>query len=387
VRQAFGVTEVELEKELRQYVQQMAFPSARYAFQDTVAIDKGWTVDQPSDADGEAAYADLLLALHRPADATARADAALKLAPGHARAQAVLGRIRAADGETEPAATLLDQAVKAAGETDYLPAYYQARLLLRGEGKHSPTPTPASARQALALLGRVTTLQPSLADAHGLAAYAWLVADNPNASMAAAATAFKLSPRHEYALLHARARVFLRDAGVRPALDALVARGSSDWVKREAQELIDFLGRVQASEASRKALAASLGLDAARSTSGPADVPGMPGGGGGSGRVIPVYRVLKGAEKRDIGLFTGIECPRGGIVFTFKGGAQVARLSAKAFDQVEMLTYRQEPPGSVSCGPRAKPELVYYTWLAEGGAPGTTGVLTALELLPEDFQP
>ena len=44
-------------------------------------------------------------------------------------------------------------------------------------------------------------------------------------------------------MIHARARVFLRDPAVRPALDALVARGSSDWIRREAQELLDFLGQ------------------------------------------------------------------------------------------------------------------------------------------------
>ena len=113
----------------------------------------------------------------------------------------MLARIRASQGQAAASATLIASAVKAAGDTDYLPSYYQAMLLLRGEGQHAPTITPDAARQALALLARVTTLEPSLADAHGLAAYAALAAGDPKAAMASAATAFRLSQQHEYALI------------------------------------------------------------------------------------------------------------------------------------------------------------------------------------------
>ena len=104
-RDAFGVSEVELEKELKRYVTQSLYQSTRVTFADKVAIDKDWTVDQPSEADGQAAYADSLDALRRPEDAAARAEGALKLTPDHARAQAVLARIRAADGQEEVAAS------------------------------------------------------------------------------------------------------------------------------------------------------------------------------------------------------------------------------------------------------------------------------------------
>ena len=58
-REAFGVSEAELEKELRRYVTAVALPvDARTRFADKVAIDKDWIVDQPSEADGQAAYAE-----------------------------------------------------------------------------------------------------------------------------------------------------------------------------------------------------------------------------------------------------------------------------------------------------------------------------------------
>jgi tetratricopeptide (TPR) repeat protein len=386
VREAFGVTEAVLEKELRQYVQQAAYTSMRYTFEDKVAVDKDWTVDQPSDADGQAAYADLLLAMRRSEEAAARAGTALTLTPNHARAQAVLGRIRAADGQADAANTLLAQAVTTAGETDYLPAYYQARLLLRGEGQHAPTVTAEAAREALALLGRVTRLQPSLADAHGLAAYGWLVAGNPTAAMASASTAFKLSPRHEYALLHARARVHQRDLAVRPALDALVTRGSSDWIRREAQELIAFLGKLEAHQAALAARGGGGAAPSASTAAGMADTPGVPGAARAP-RVVPVFRALGAGEVREIGMFEAVECPRDGIVFTVRLPSRVARVSAKTFDQVEFFTYRSEPPGQVACGALKKPERIYLTYRATGGAAGTDGAAVAIELLPDDYQP
>ena len=377
-RAAFGGSEAELEKELRRYVTQSLYQSTRVRFADKVAIDKDWIVDQPSEADGEAAYADLLYALRRPEDAAARAEGALKLTPGHARAQAVLARIRASQGQADAAATLIAGAVTAAGETDYLPAYYQARLLLRGEGQHPATVTPAAARQALALLKQVTTLQPSLADAHGLAAYAALVADDPKGAMASAATAFRLSQRHEYALLHARARVFQRDMAVRPALMALVERGSSEWVRREAQELLDFLTKVE----SRPSMAA-----AAAATGEPASTASGTTGATRPARMIPVFRVIGNGEVREVGMFEGVECPRDGVIFKVRLPSRLIRVTAKAFNQVELFSYRAEPPGQVACGARPAPERIYLTYRSTGGTPGTDGVAVAIELLPEDFQP
>ena len=384
VREAFGVSESELEKELRRYVSQSIYQSMRYNFEDKVAIDKDWIVDQPSEADGEAANADLLLALRRPEDAAARAEAALKLQPDHARAQAVLGRIRAADGQSDVAANLMDRAVKAAADTDYLPAFYRARMLLHGEGKHAPDVTAASARQALDLLKRVTTLQPNLAEAHGLAAYAALVADDPRAAMASAAAAFKLSQRHDYALMHARARVHLRDKTVRPALQALVERGSSDWIKRQAQELLDFLKKLEAAPARAAAAGPASAAAPPRDTG---ETPGMPTSTRPP-RIIPVFRDIGPGEVREAGMFEGVECPpREGVVFKVRLTAKAARFSAKAFDQVEFFTYRGEPPGQVACGALRKPERIYVTYRAAGAAPGTDGVAVAIELLPDDFQP
>jgi tetratricopeptide (TPR) repeat protein len=385
IAQAFGVTALQLEKELRQYVQQSAYHSTRVRFTDKVAIDRDWQVDQPADADGQAALADLLLAMRRYDEAAARVEAVLATTPGHARAQAILGRVRAAQGKPAEAMTLLDAAVKAAGD-DYLPSYYQALVLLRGEGQTSAEITGDVARRGRALLQDATRLQPGLADAHGLSAWASLAAGDPKAALDSAAKAFALSPRHEYALFHARARVYLREPGVRPALVALMERGSAEWIRNEARELLVFLAQLQ--EAAPR-IAGSRTPAPAATGAAPAtgDTPAMPPGPSRRGAIVPIFRKMGPGELREIGIFEGADCARDGVTFRIKTPSRVLRANAKAFDQVEFFTYRAEPPGQVGCGARPSRERVYVTYRADGGPPGSDGVLVAIELLPDDFQP
>jgi tetratricopeptide (TPR) repeat protein len=374
VREAFGVAEADLEKELRTYVQKSVYQAYRVRFNDKVTIDKDWTIDQPSDADAQAALADLLLAIRRPEDAAARAQAALEQVPNHARAQAVLARVRASQGKGPEALALMDRAVVAAADTDYLPAFYQAALLLRGEGDVPATTTQEAADKAVTLLQRVTRLKPTFAEGHGLLAYALLVADDAKAAMPEALTAFKLSPRHEYALFHARARVRLLDQGAREPLQALAARASADWIRQDAVRLLDYLDQAK---------------------KGPPRQPPPPGVGApaetaltvGPPRLIPVFRETQAGEVREFGTFERVECTRDGLIFSLKTPGGMRRLSTKAFDQVEFLTYRPEPPGQVGCGVRPKPERVYFTYRAGNGLAGAEGVVVAIELLADDFEP
>jgi hypothetical protein len=103
--------------------------------------------------------------------------------------------------------------------------------------------------------------------------------------------------------------------------------------------------------------------------------------------MIPVFRVVGDGEVREVGIFEGVECPRGAVIFTVRLPSRLVRVTAKAFDQVEFFSYRSEPPGQVACGARPAPERVYLTYRATGGTPGSDGVAVAVELLPDDYQP
>ena len=217
-----------------------------------------------------------------------------------------------------------------------------------------------------ALLQRVTMLEPSLADAHGLAAYAALVADEPKAAMASAAAAFKLSQRHEYALLHARARVYparLRRCGRRS--DALVG------------------ARLERLDPPRGAGAARFPRQGSRRTGRGRRAPPrrrpppgrqagwhvgrLDGLGNAAARDPGLPRRRRPGEVRELGMFEGVECPRGGGDLQGPAARRGSSgSSATAFDQVEFFTYRSEPPGQVACGARPKPERIYLTYRVDG---------------------
>jgi tetratricopeptide (TPR) repeat protein len=378
VKEAFGVTEAQLEKELRQYVQQSLYRSMRYTFPDKVAVDKDWQIDQLSEADGETALAELLLALRRHDDAKARVEAVLQTAPEHARALAVLARVRSANGQPDEALALVDRAI-AAAPADYLPSYYKALVLLRPESATTQSVSADAARAALPHLHRATTLAPSLADAHGLAGWASLLAGSFVDAKASAGAAFTLSPRHEYALLHASARVHLLDLGARAALTALVERGSEDWIRKEALSLITRLNSI-----GRAAPSLAPG---ASGTDRPAADGATETAAAAASRLRPVFRPLAPGEVREIGQFEGVDCPpRAALVFRVKTPERVMRLTTTAFDKVEFLTYRPDPPGSVGCGARKAPERVYFTY-RPGTTTGLDGAVVAIELLPDDYQP
>jgi hypothetical protein len=280
--------------------------------------------------------------------------------------------------------------VKGAGD-DYLPRYYQAVVLLRSEGTVPIEITADTGRRARALLQEATRLQPALADAHAMNAYASLIADDPKAALDSASKAFALAPRHEYALLHARARVHLRDPAARATLTALMERGSAEWIRNEARELLVYLAQVEqpgptGSAGSRRAAPAIAGEGPAVTGDAPATPPG-PAGPSRRGAFVPIFRKIGPGELREPGIFEGADCARDGVTFRIRTSSRLLRASAKAFDQVEFFTYRSEPPGQVGCGARPAPERVYVTYRADGGPPGSDGLLVAIELLPDDYQP
>ena len=279
-------------------------------------------------------------------------------------------------------------AVKAAADTDYLPSYYNALLLLRNEGQaradgHAGVGAEgagaADPRHDARALARRCAWARRLRRAgrrrsqggHGLRRH--------RVPPVAAA---------RNALLHARARVFLRDPAVRPAIEALVERGSSEWIRREAQELLTFLSNIDSNRSATGATArpssasgSSAPASATASTVDDATEPLAPA------RLIPVFRVVGDGEVREVGVFEGVECPRGSVIFKVRLPSRLFRVTARAFDQVEFFSYRSEPPGQVACGARPKPERVYLTYRSTGAAPGTDGVAVAIELLPDDYTP
>jgi hypothetical protein len=87
-------------------------------------------------------------------------------------------------------------------------------------------------------------------------------------------------------------------------------------------------------------------------------------------------------------MFQAVECPRGAIVLVVQTDTATLRLRAAAFANVEFISYREAGPTAIRCGAMQPPGRVVATFLPmPGSAPPSDGVVVAVELVPDDFNP
>lgn len=102
----------------------------------------------------------------------------------------------------------------------------------------------------------------------------------------------------------------------------------------------------------------------------------------------PLLRPMNEGEKRERGDLTEIECRPDGIVLHVRSGERAIRVTAKRFEDVDFITYRDDLKGSVPCGPRTPPDPVYVTWRPISvpdtqRSPPIDGQAVAVEFLPK----
>ena len=372
-RDAFGGDETVLEKELRQYVRREVFQSKVYELEDPVDVDRTAVSAPMSEAEGAAVLGDLLLQDLRLDEASVLLERARTLDPALGRALASLGRVRHLQSRDEDALKLLEEGTARAGD-DYLPPYYLAATLLRPDKGPlaALAPDRAAAERAVGLIGKVVAKQPDLADAHALLGYGRLVLGDRDGSVAAYARAYAISPRQEYALMTAQAHVANRDATrARRILTALVEHGQSEAIRQEARNLLDRLSAIDHTLAGD-----ALPAAAASAASSAGDEP----------RFVPVFRRVRDGETRESGVLQEIVCSRDAVVFVVDISGRELRVGAAQFAHVELISYRPDLEGGVSCGRRTTPEPVHVTWRPDG-PPATAGRAIAIEFLPDGVKP
>ncbi len=99
---------------------------------------------------------------------------------------------------------------------------------------------------------------------------------------------------------------------------------------------------------------------------------------------------MQSGETRVLGAVTDIECSPGALVFAVRTPTDSLRLSAAALKDVQFITYRDQPPGDVVCGPQDNATHALITYRAAQTSSGTTnldGRAVAIELVPDDYAP
>jgi len=96
--------------------------------------------------------------------------------------------------------------------------------------------------------------------------------------------------------------------------------------------------------------------------------------------LMPLLRAVSPGETRVRGIFRSVDCQPGAVVLNIDQGGRILRLSARTLDDVEFIAYRQDAPGSVSCGIQ-QPALPVLATVR-----GMDGQVVAIEVVEDDVR-
>ncbi len=387
---AFGADAAALDGELFDYVRRFLFPALRMDFDEKSSearVIRGVTL---SDGEADTYLGDLQARVDRIDDARARLAGVLKKDPGAARATAALGLIDLRAGRTLEAVALLERA-SAQAPADTAIALALGRALVARMQDESDEARQATVVHARAVVARAVAADAESGFALSLLGYLELQGGGDAArAVTALERAVRLSPSRE------QWRVMLAQALVRAAsydrardvLGPLMARGSTPAVRETARRLLtEAATRGQPSSAGAPAAApgASEALAVPPPTAATAVPPGRSPVGGQTRLEL---RAVQPGETRVRGTFRAIECSGQTAALVVESEGRTLRLRARQLADVDFISYRSDPPGSVTCGPvPAQPVLATYRVATPGASAGTVaGDAVAVELLPDDWR-
>jgi hypothetical protein len=361
-RQSFG--EIDANKELKRYLARPTVNNFVYKFEERVAAVTA-QVSRPAAADVEAVLASLLR-YAAPDEAAAQLQRAVEMTPPSGLARALMGVTMMRSGDRDEGTKLLLEA--AADTSDWLAQYYVATGLIeltRALGRGAEDKTTAAAKRAV---DAVLAVRPGLA--HALALKGHLQRGTDGAATVARARA--LAPgREDYVFLEAQLRTEAREfPAARNILSVLLTPRFPPDVRDRARNLMGYIVQMERYYADRpEAGSADPNLRL------PTPDPSI---------ATAVFRELKPGEQRLQGLLERLECSQTGTVtLVVRTGGQLQRFRAASFSDIDFITYREGEGGSINCGDRRPPDLVYLTWVTQAEATaGISGRPVAVEFLP-----
>jgi tetratricopeptide (TPR) repeat protein len=300
--------------------------------------------------DAAATVGDVLLQAGKVTDALERLR---RLPPQEAQrsnALGILARVRAVQGSRGEALRIFSESVRDPGVEDVWRYHYASTLLKAASLLESNQVATDDARLAQKLLVEVHQRHPDHADVLALLGLAQLALHNPGGAILQLTDAFSSCPRHEYALLRARAHIAAGDAGgARRLLALLVDRGKSQAIRQGAGKLLESVpGTLK---------------------------PPM--------ETIPVFREPKSDELKASGYLAEITCSPSWVVLHVRLDDRMLRLATASLKWVDLISYRREPPPAVACGVRQSPERVWVIYRPDKAAPeNTEGFVKSVEFAP-----
>jgi len=343
-------------------------------------------VEPATPADVHATLGSLLARMGRTDEARAQLQHALTFDADAPAAHAALGLMLLQADDEAGAMTHLERASQHA-EASYLTQFYFAQGLerQRAEATDEAQATAIAARMETALR-RAIDLRPGFANAYHLLAHLKSRhADTTDEAVALMAQALQLAPgREDYQLfiayLHANRQRFVPAKAIAVRL---AAKATDPVVRQQAREMADRIGAYERQKVQFEAAGAAPVDPSAFFAPAERNAEG-------AARFVPALRDVAAHERRLFGLLLGIDCAAdGSVVLQVDAGSGAVQVRAAAFDRIEFITYRTDLEGSIPCGSRARPQVVYVTFTPGEPAPadGIVGDAVAVEFLPDGFVP
>ena len=361
-RQAFGA--MDANKELKRYLGRPTVNNFVYKFEERVGAVNA-QVSRPTAADVDAMLASLLR-YAAPDEAEARLQRAMEMTPPSLLARSLMGLTLMRSGARDEGTKLLLEASADTG--DWLVQDHVATGLTelrRPRGGRADDKAVTAARRAV---DAVLVARPNLA--HALALKGYLQRGAEGAVSAARARA--LAPgREDYVFLEAQLRAEARDfPAARHVLSVLLTPRFPPEVRERARNMMGYIVQMEQYYASRPtADAADPNMIL------PSPAPSI---------ATAVFRELKAGEQRLQGSLERLECGRNGAVtLVVRTGGELQRFTAASFADIDFITYAQGEGGSINCGDRKPPDLIYLAWVPlTDAAAGIAGRPVAVEFLP-----
>lgn len=255
---------------------------------------------------------------------------AVSTEPDGALLLAAIGRLRARDKRHRDAVDLFERAIATRTITPndraWIELSYASILLADATSDRASAIPRADLERAEALLGSNELTASGNADALALLATAHLALGNHGAAVQHAALAFQSHPRHEYALLLARAWLEAgRGAAARQILEPLVERGRTADIRQSAKQMLAT----------------------------------APPGDSRIETAVPVFRQLAAGEVRFVGRLLGFVCSPTWVVVEVETSSGIRRAAITRLDLLTFVSHQTAPIDTLRCGKRANAEPVH----------------------------
>ena len=401
-RSVFGADTSALDRELQRYMRAFSFNAMRFEFDDKIANAPTSSSQVLSDHDAAGYLGDLMARLDRLDDARLYLRKTIDGNTDAARAMVSLGLLELRASNDAVAFPLLEQAAALApGDAAIQSAYGRAltRRADRGHGEEE-----ALYAKARTVLMRALELEPDNASAMVTLAEAQMGSGvDTDRAVILMRAALKAAPgREEYRLMLAQALAITGDyQGASTYFGVLMARGSRPEIRDAARRALARVAdarnaalRLAMTTSQDEPVPSALSSDSPSLPSPPTAATAAPGSAGPpretmpQGAYVPSLRPVRSGETRVLGTFSGVECRPGAVILIVDTPTAPVRMAAPTFNDVELLTYRQDSPSGVACGQQRPSYRVLATFRTDASplsGADTPNRAVAIELVPDGF--